>query len=133
MEGGKAGNSCVPWLMITSTLERNTSGCKNRGASYVFCGLRHNLDNIKSKARILVARVDEDPVPFLRLRGKSFSPTVREGSRNHRLRGTRRKDGGATDKLLSERIPKSSMIVEMNYMSTIGGFPAVLEGRRQTL
>ena len=32
---------------------------KNGLVSYVFCDLRHNLDSIKSKARILLCWVDE--------------------------------------------------------------------------
>lgn len=45
--------------MLISRRERSTSGRANRRVSYTFTGLRHNLDSIKSKARVLIAWIDE--------------------------------------------------------------------------
>ncbi|SQC88096.1 phage terminase [Klebsiella pneumoniae] len=50
---------------------------KNRLVSYVFCGLRHNLDSIKSKVRILLAWVDEAESVSDTAWNK-LDPTVRE-------------------------------------------------------
>jgi phage terminase large subunit len=43
----------VPWLDDYLILAKSTSA-PNRHVSYVFCGLRHNLDSI-NPTRILVA------------------------------------------------------------------------------
>ncbi|HDR1425397.1 TPA: phage terminase large subunit, partial [Pasteurella multocida] len=47
--------------------------------SYVFTGLRHNLDSIKSKARILLAWVDEAE-SVSEIAWRKLLPTVRESN-----------------------------------------------------
>ena len=59
MEEVKQAIRSVPWLDDYFDIGEKYIRTKNRRVSYVFCGLRHNLDSIKSKARILVAWVDE--------------------------------------------------------------------------
>ncbi|WP_038931189.1 phage terminase large subunit, partial [Yersinia pestis] len=49
---------------------------KDRRISYVFCGLRHNLDSIKSKARILLAWIDEAE-SVSEMAWRKLTPTVR--------------------------------------------------------
>lgn len=59
MEEVKQAIRSVPWLDDYFDIGEKYIRTKNHRVSYVFCGLRHNLDSIKSKARILVAWVDE--------------------------------------------------------------------------
>ncbi|AVG76142.1 DUF6246 family protein [Pantoea ananatis] len=64
MEEVKQAIRSVPWLDDYFEIGEKYIRTKNRRVSYVFCGLRHNLDSIKSKARILVAWVDEAEPAF---------------------------------------------------------------------
>ncbi|SQC08976.1 phage terminase [Klebsiella pneumoniae] len=114
--------------MTTSILGEKYIRTKNRNVSYVFCGLRHNLDSIKSKARILVAWVDEAE-SVSATAWKKLRPTVRENGSEIWVTWNPEKDGSATDKLFRKNPPKSSMIVEMNY-SDNPWFPDVLEEER---
>lgn len=49
----------VPFLNDYYELGESYIRSKNRRIDYIFAGLRHNLDSIKSKARILLCWVDE--------------------------------------------------------------------------
>jgi len=49
----------VPWLADYFDIGEKYIRTKNRRISYVFAGLRHNLDSIKSKARIIGNWTDE--------------------------------------------------------------------------
>ena len=49
----------TPWLNDYFEIGERFIRTKNRRVDYTFCGLRHNLDSIKSKARVLIAWVDE--------------------------------------------------------------------------
>ena len=55
----------------------STLRTKCRSVNYVFAGLRHNLDSIKSKARILIAWVDEAE-SVSEIAWTKLTPTVRE-------------------------------------------------------
>ncbi|SBV68297.1 Phage terminase, large subunit, pbsx family protein (fragment) [uncultured Citrobacter sp.] len=96
---------------------------------YVFCGLRHNLDSIKSKARILLAWVDEAE-SVSDVAWKKLRPTVREEGSEIWVTWNPEKDGSATDKRFRKAPPKKSIIVEMNYNDN-PWFPEVLEEERQ--
>ncbi len=49
----------VPWLAAHFDIGEKYIRTVDKRVSYVFAGLRHNLDSIKSKARILLCWVDE--------------------------------------------------------------------------
>lgn len=49
----------VPFLNDYYEMGENYIRSKNRRIEYIFAGLRHNLDSLKSKARILLAWIDE--------------------------------------------------------------------------
>ena len=59
MEEIKQAIKEVPFLNDYYELGENYIRSKNRRIDYIFSGLRHNLDSIKSKARILLCWVDE--------------------------------------------------------------------------
>lgn len=59
MEEIKQAIKEVPFLNDYYEMGENYIRSKNRKIDYIFAGLRHNLDSIKSKARILLCWVDE--------------------------------------------------------------------------
>lgn len=77
MEEIKQAIRSVPFLDAYYEMGENYIRSKNRLVDYSFCGLRHNLDSIKSKARILLAWIDEaESVSVMAYR--KLLPTVRE-------------------------------------------------------
>ena len=129
MEEVKQAIRSVPWLDDYFDIGEKYIRTKNRRVSYVFCGLRHNLDSIKSKARILVAWVDEAE-SVSDIAWKKLRPTVREAGSEIWVTWNPEKDGSATDKRFRKTPPKNSMIIEMNYGNN-PWFPDVLEEERQ--
>lgn len=59
MEEIKAAIGSVPWLASYFDIGEKYVRTRNRRISYAFAGLRHNLDSIKSKARIIGNWTDE--------------------------------------------------------------------------
>ncbi|MCW4596816.1 PBSX family phage terminase large subunit [Pasteurella multocida subsp. multocida] len=96
--------------------------------SYIFSGLRHNLDSIKSKARILLAWVDEAE-SVSEMAWSKLIPTVREHNSEIWLTWNPEKRDSATDKRFRQFPPDNSVIVEMNYADN-PWFPDVLEQER---
>ncbi|AWK42606.1 PBSX family phage terminase large subunit [Photorhabdus temperata] len=129
MEEVKQAIRSIPWLDDYFEIGEKYIRTKNRLVNYVFCGLRHNLDSIKSKARILLAWIDEAE-SVSETAWKKLRPTVRESGSEIWVTWNPEKDGSATDKRLRKKPPKSSIIVEMNY-SDNPWFPDVLEEERQ--
>ncbi|WP_236266416.1 phage terminase large subunit, partial [Escherichia coli] len=66
-----------PFLNNYYEMGENYIRTKNRRVTYSFCGLRHNLDSIKSKARILLSWVDEAET-VSEMAWRKLLPTVRE-------------------------------------------------------
>lgn len=96
--------------------------------SYIFTGLRHNLDSIKSKARILLAWVDEAE-SVSEMAWRKLMPTVRENNSEIWVTWNPENKGSATDLRFRQAMPENAMIVEMNY-SDNPWFPEVLEQER---
>lgn len=96
--------------------------------SYIFTGLRHNLDSIKSKARILLAWIDEAE-SVSETAWRKLLPTVRESGSEIWLTWNPEKKGSATDLRFRQYQDESMAIVEMNY-SDNPWFPDVLEQER---
>lgn len=59
MEEIKQAIRSVPWLAAYFDIGEKYIRTRNRRISYVFAGLRHNLDSLKSKARIIGNWTDE--------------------------------------------------------------------------
>ncbi|HAS8351249.1 TPA: PBSX family phage terminase large subunit [Vibrio vulnificus] len=128
MEEVKQAIRSVPWLNDYFDIGEKYIRTRCRRVSYVFCGLRHNLDSIKSKARILLAWVDEAE-SVSDTAWKKLRPTVREADSEIWVTWNPEKSGSATDKRFRINPPKNSIIVEMNY-SDNPWFPDVLEEER---
>lgn len=128
MEEIKQAIRSTPWLDAYFDIGEKFIRTKNRRVSYVFCGLRHNLDSIKSKARILIAWIDEAE-NVSEIAWQKLAPTVREAGSEIWVTWNPEKDGSPTDKRYRKTPPPESKIVELNYTDN-PWFPAVLEQER---
>ncbi|HHR6335760.1 TPA: PBSX family phage terminase large subunit [Providencia alcalifaciens] len=128
MEEVKQAIRSVPWLNDFYELGEKYIRTKCRLVSYVFAGLRHNLDSIKSKARILIAWVDEAE-SVSEIAWTKLAPTVREAGSEIWVTWNPERDGSATDKRFRKNPPDNAVVVEMNYDDN-PWFPSVLEDER---
>lgn len=126
----------IPFLNDYYELGENYIRTKNRLVEYTFAGLRHNLDSIKSKARILLCWVDEaENVSEMAYR--KLLPTVREENSQIYITYNPERRGSPTDVRFNhaeihddETGELIGMCVEMNY-SDNPWFPHVLELERR--
>lgn len=128
MEEVKQAIRSVPWLNDFYELGEKYIRTKCRSVNYVFAGLRHNLDSIKSKARILIAWVDEAE-SVSEIAWTKLTPTVREAGSEIWVTWNPERDGSATDKRFRKNPPDNAIVVEMNYGDN-PWFPSVLEEDR---
>ncbi|HGE8410810.1 TPA: PBSX family phage terminase large subunit [Serratia marcescens] len=118
----------VPWLAANFDIGEKYIRTIDKSVNYVFCGLRHNLDSIKSKARILLCWVDEAE-SVSEIAWQKLSPTVREEGSEIWVTWNPERDGSATDKRFRKEAGDDCITVEMNYTDN-PWFPYVLEGER---
>lgn len=129
MEEVKQAINETPWLAEYFDVGERYIRTKNKRVSYVFTGLRHNLDSLKSKARILIAWIDEaDGVS--EVAWQKLLPTVRESDSEVWVTWNPELDGSPTDKRFRKGEPDHCKIAELNYQDN-PWFPAVLELERQ--
>lgn len=112
---------------------------------YAFAGLRHNLDSIKSKSRILIVWIDEAE-PVTETAWRKITPTVRTESQKPDDAGEDNElfyewnseiwvtwnpedEASATHKRFREDPPRKSKIVEVNWQDN-PWFPEVLNDER---
>lgn len=130
MEEVKQAIRSVPWLDAYFEMGEKFIRTKNRRVSYVFVGLRHNVDSLKSKARVLLAWIDEaesvSETAWMKLR-----PTVREANSEVWVTWNPEKDGSPTDQRFRKAAPSNAKIIEMNYQDN-PWFPDVLEQERKS-
>lgn len=129
MEEVKQAIRSVPWLDAYFDIGDTYIRTRNKRVWYGFTGLRHNLDSIKSKARILIAWIDEAE-SVSETAWTKLLPTVREDGSEVWVTWNPEKDGSPTDKRFRKQIPEGSKIVELNYTDN-PWFPAVLEQERR--
>ncbi len=129
MEEVKQAIRSVDWLDAHFEMGEKFIRTKSGRIKYVFAGLRRNLDSIKSKARILLAWIDEaDPVSAEAWR--KLLPTVREEGSEYWVTWNPERDGSATDTRFRKQPPDSSVIVECQWWDN-PFFPATLEVERR--
>lgn len=128
MEEVKQAIRSVDWLADYYDIGQNYIRTKNGLVSYVFCGLRHNLDSIKSKARILLCWVDEAE-NVSEIAWRKLTPTVRETNSEIWVTWNPETEGSPTDIRFRQTPPDNAIIVEMNYNDN-PFFPDVLEQER---
>ncbi|MEQ1967687.1 PBSX family phage terminase large subunit [Xenorhabdus nematophila] len=128
MEEVKQAIRSVPWLANFYDIGEKYIRTKCKSVNYVFAGLRHNLDSIKSKARVLIAWVDEAE-SVSETAWTKLTPTVREAGSEIWITWNPERDGSATDKRFRKHPPENAIIAEMNYDDN-PWFPDVLEQER---
>lgn len=120
----------TPWLDAYFDIGERYIRTRNRRVHYVFAGLRHNLDSIKSKARILIAWIDEaEGVSEVAL--QKLLPTVRADGSEVWITWNPELDGSPVDRRFRKDVADDAKIVELNYADN-PWFPAVLDGERKS-
>lgn len=130
MEEIKQAIRDTPWLDAYFDIGEKYIRTKNKQVSYAFAGLRHNLDSIKSKARILIAWVDEAE-GVSEIAWQKLLPTVREHGSEVWVTWNPEKEDSPTDVRFRREVTDNAKVVEMNY-SDNPWFPDVLEQERMT-
>ena len=124
----KAAIESEPWLAEHFDVGENYIRTKDRRIEYKFIGLRHNLDSIKSKARIKLCWVDEAE-PVSETAWQKVIPSVREEDSEIWVTWNPERKASATHKRFRLDPPEDAIIVEMNYTDN-PWFPDVLERER---
>jgi phage terminase large subunit len=129
MEEVKQAIAAVPWLDAYFDCGEKFIRTRNRRVTYAFTGLRHSLDGLKGKARVLIAWIDEaesvSETAWLKL-----GPTVREEGSEIWATWNPEKDGSATDKRWRKSAPAGTRVAQVNFADN-PWFPAVLEEQRR--
>ena len=96
LEEVKQAIRSTEWLLPHFIIGEKFIKTRSGRISYVFAGLRHNLDSIKSKARILLAWVEEAET-VSEMAWQKLEPTVREHQSEIWVTWNPEKRGSATD------------------------------------
>lgn len=94
----------VPWLASNFDTGENYIRAIDKLVTYAFAGLRHNLDSIKSKARILQGSVDEAET-VSEIAWQKLDPTVGEDDSEIWATWNPERDGSITDKRFTTQYP----------------------------
>lgn len=117
-----------PWLAAKYDIGDGYIRTKDKRISFVFCGLRHNLESIKSKSHIRLLWVDEGEPVTERAWMITF-PTVREEGSELWVTWNPGRKNSATHKRFRVAPPTGAKIVEMNWRDN-PCFPSTLEKQR---
>jgi len=124
----KSAIRSVPWLDAYWNCGDHFIKSVDGRISYTFTGLRHNLESIKSKARILLAWVDEAE-PVTEAAWRKLIPTVREEGSEIWVTWNPEDEKSATHLRFRAGADESMKIVEMNWRDN-PMFPDVLNQER---
>lgn len=133
MEEIKAAIRSVPWLESYFDIGEKYIRTANRRISYVFAGLRHNLDSIKSKARIIGNWTDEAENVSEAAWRKLVNTLREEGPGWHAenwISYNPESPDSATHKRYVESPPSDCIVTTINYVDN-PWFPSLLEKARQ--
>ncbi len=125
----KAAIESDAWLSSQWEIGRQYIRHVSGRIEYVFSGLRHNIESLKGKARILLAWVDEAE-QVSEMSWKTLIPTVREPGSEIWITWNPSKKESATHRRFREEATDDMQIVELNY-SDNPWFPAVLDEERK--
>jgi len=124
----KAAILSEPWLADHYDVGEKFIRTRDRRIEYDFVGMRHNLDSIKSKARIRLFWADEGD-PITESAWSKTIPSVREDDSEIWITWNPELEGSATDKRFRINPPDRAKIVEINWRDN-PWFPAVLDRKR---
>ena len=128
LEEVKAAIRSVPWLEDYYELGEKYIKSKDGRVSYTFAGLRRSLDSLKSKARIILAWIDEAET-VSETAWRKLIPTVREDNSEIWVTYNPESKESATHKRFVEQTPDDAIVVDMNWRDN-PWFPSVLEAER---
>jgi phage terminase large subunit len=128
LEEIKTSIRSIDWLNDYYDVGEKYIRSKDGNIHYTFVGLRRSLDAIKSKARIMLAWVDEAE-PMSEMAWQKLIPTVREEGSEIWATWNPESKYSATHERFRISPPKNSKIVELNYTDN-PWFPSVLENER---
>ncbi|EJF92653.1 PBSX family phage terminase large subunit [Bartonella tamiae] len=117
-----------PWLADHYEIGEKYVRTKDGRISFDFIGLRHNLDSVKSKARIHLLWIDEAE-PVSEEAWIKITPTVREHNSEIWVTWNPESRKSATHKRFRENPPENAKIVELNWQDN-PWFPDVLNVER---
>lgn len=129
MEEIKQAIRSIGWLDDYYDIGERYIRTKNRRVEYAFTGLRHNLESIKSKARLLLCWIDEAESVSETAYTKLL-PTIREEDSEVWVTWNPERDGSPTDRRFRKDPPDNCVITEINYNDN-EFFPDVLDQQRQ--
>jgi phage terminase large subunit len=124
----KAAILSEEWLADHYDIGEKYIRTRDRRIEYDFAGLRHNLDSIKSKARIRLMWVDEGE-PVADTAWEKAIPSVREDDAEIWVTWNPERKTSATHRRFRLDPPARSKIVEMNWRDN-PWFPGVLDRKR---
>ncbi len=121
----KAAIESEPWLKANYDVGEKYVRTRDGRIYFAFVGLRHNLDSIKSKARIRLLWVDEAE-PVTETAWMKAIPTVREEGAEIWVTWNPERKNSATHKRFRENPPSDAKIVEINWRDN-PWFPSTLD------
>jgi phage terminase large subunit len=125
----KAAIRSAPWLEPHFDIGEKYIRTRDGRIEYAFTGLRHNLESIKSKARIRLLWIDEAE-PVSDTAWDVAIPSVREEDAEIWVTWNPKRRGSATDRRFKQDTPSRSKIVELNWRDN-KRFPAILDRKRR--
>jgi phage terminase large subunit len=128
LEEVKSAIRSVPWLEDYYEIGEKYIRSKDGRITYVFAGLRRSLDALKSKAKLILAWIDEAET-VSETAWRKLIPTVREHDSEIWVTWNPESKESATHKRFRDDPPDNSVIVEMNWQDN-PWFPDVLEQER---
>ncbi len=115
LEEIKGAIRSTPWLAAYYDIGEKYIRTKNGRVSFAFAGLRHNLDSIKSKARILLNWTDEAE-NVSEVAWRKLIPTIRgSADAENWISYNPESPDSATHKRFIETPPSKCVITEMNW------------------
>jgi phage terminase large subunit len=124
----KAAIASEPWLAAAYEVGETFVRTRDKRIEFAFIGLRHNLDSIKSKARIRLLWVDEAE-PVSETAWAKAVPTVREEGSEIWVTWNPERKKSATHKRFRQDPPEGAKIVELNWRDN-PWFPDILNRTR---
>lgn len=128
LEEVKAAIRSVDWLENYYEIGEKFIRSHDGNIKFVFAGLRHNLDSIKSKAALILAWIDEAE-GVSEEAWRKLIPTVRAANSEIWLTWNPESKNSATNQRFRLAPPANSNIVKVNH-SDNPWFPKVLEQER---
>lgn len=118
-----------PWLAAHFEMGEKYIRTKSGNVYYTFVGLDRNIDSLKSKARILLAWVDEAE-PVIEEAWVKLIPTLRESDSELWVTWNPERKASATHKRFRNSDDPRYKVVALNWRDN-PKFPAILERQRQ--